>query len=79
MEAKDKVMSRDECEEKSLDTIEEITLAQAEISFRAGEEKATKEVLEFIDWLDNGTRSSASWRFEVRKFRQAKLKEWRKK
>ncbi len=33
-----------------------------------------KEVMEFIDWLDNGTRSSASWRFEMRKFRQA-LKE----
>ncbi len=35
-----------------------------------------KEVVEFIDWLDNGTRSSGSWRSEMRAFRQAKLKEW---
>lgn len=34
-----------------------------------------KEVVEFIDWLDNGTRSSGSWRAEMRKFRQALLKE----
>ncbi len=33
-----------------------------------------ERTIEFIDWLDNGTRSSASWRSEVRKFRQA-LKE----
>ena len=38
-------------------------------------EAQLKKVVEFIDWLDNGTRSSASWRFEMRKFRQALLKE----
>ena len=48
------------------------TEAQAEISFKAGR----REVVEFIAWLDNGTRSSASWRAEMRKFRQAQLKEW---
>lgn len=34
--------------------------------------KAERErTIEFIDWLDNGTRSSASWRAEMRDFRQA--------
>lgn len=53
---------------------------QAKISFPTGEkqgyEKGIREVVEFIDWLDNGTRSSGSWRSEMRKFRQAQLKKW---
>lgn len=30
-----------------------------------------KDFIEFVDWLDNGTRSAASWRTEVRKFKQS--------
>jgi len=34
--------------------------------------KAEREkILNFIDWLDNGTRSSESWRTEIRKVGQA--------
>jgi len=36
-----------------------------------------KKVVEFIDWLDNGLRSSASWRSEVRILRQSLLEEVR--
>ncbi|GAI86153.1 unnamed protein product [marine sediment metagenome] len=43
----------------------------AEISFKAGQKAEREKILNFIDQLDNGTRSSASWRSEVRKFRQA--------
>ncbi len=38
-------------------------------------EAQLKKVVEFIDSLDNGTRSSASWRHEVRLFRKALLEE----
>ena len=47
---------------------------QAEVAFKAGEDKERERTIEFIDWLDNGTRSSESWRDEVRKLRQS-LKE----
>ena len=40
-------------------------IAQAQL------DSCEKELIEVIDWLDNGTRSAASWRFEVRKFKQA--------
>ncbi len=30
--------------------------------------KDIKDFLEFVDWLDNGLRSCASWRHEVRIF-----------
>ena len=34
-----------------------------------------RKVVDFIDWLDDGVRSSASWRTEVRLFRKALKKE----
>ncbi len=39
-----------------------------------GAKEEKERTIEFINWLDNGTRSSAGWRSEVRNFRQA-LKE----
>lgn len=53
-----------------------VAKAQADISFPSGKKQAIKEVVDFIDWLDDGLRSAGSWRSEIRKFRQAKLKEW---
>ena len=46
-----------------------------DIAFKVGVRAEIKKVLEFIDWLDDGTRSSPSWREEMRNFGQAKLKE----
>lgn len=56
-----------ECEK----AVAEAQLVKAEPLIRKAERK---RVIDFIDWLDNGLRSSADWRFETRKFRQA-LKE----
>lgn len=48
---------------------------QADEAYGSGKKAGIKEVVEFIKWLDNGTRSCGSWRSEMRKFREAKLKE----
>ncbi len=48
--------------------------AQAKISFEKGRQLERERIIEFIDWLDDGLRSSPSWRSEVRKYRRA-LKE----
>ena len=42
---------------------------------KAQDAKTKKGLMDFIGWLDNGTRSSASWRSEMRKFGQAIQKE----
>ena len=42
-----------------------LAIAQAQMKQDA------RDMVEFIDWLDNGLRSSGSWRTEVRKIKQA--------
>ena len=38
---------------------------------KKGRQMERERTIKFIDWLDNGTRSSPSWRSEVRKLKQA--------
>ena len=44
---------------------------QYEVKIEEAVKAERERILSFIDWLDNGTRSSESWRTEIRKVGQA--------
>ena len=49
----------------------EVSEATIQLRCREAVKEERERTIAFIDWLDNGVRSSASWRHEMREFRKA--------